>query len=300
MTEEAFLVEKRLVRRSFEQAAASYDAAAVLQREINTRMLERLQYIKHEPNIILDVGSGTGFGSRALMERYPKAGLIALDLAQSMLQAARAHKPWWKRALRQRRESYICGDVDALPIKTSSVDMVWSNVTLQWCNDLNRSFAELHRVLAPNGLLMFSTFGPDTLKELRQAFSSVDGFTHVNRFVDMHDIGDTLVHAGFSAPVMDMEYITLTYGDLKSLLGELKSIGAHNVTRGRRQGLMGKREWQLLQGAYEQFRRDGRLPATFEVVYGHAWVNQKQARTDGGRQIIQLQIQRRREQVGHG
>lgn len=294
---EAFQVEKKWVRQSFDRAAKTYDAASALQREICDRMLERLQYIKYQPKTILDVGSGTGYGTRALHQHYPDSSVLALDLAPGMLKAARAQTPWWKRTLpmlQKNRESYICGDVDSLPFKASSINMAWSNVTLQWCNDLNITFAELHRVMAPEGLFMFSTFGPDTLKELRQAFSGLDGHTHVNRFTDMHDIGDMLVHAGFSAPVMDMEYITLTYQDLMSLLRELKGMGAHNVTQGRRHGMMGKSEWQVLQKNYEQFRREGRLPATFEVVYGHAWVNQKQTKMADGSQIIQMHIQRKK------
>lgn len=294
---EAFFVEKKQVRQSFDRAAKTYDAASALQREICNRMLERLEYIKYQPETILDVGSGTGYGTRALKQHYLESRVMALDLAPSMLQAARGQTAWWRRTLpmlQKNRESYICADVDRLPLKTSSVNMAWSNLTLQWCNDLNITFAELHRVIAPEGLLMFSTFGPDTLKELRQAFTGLDGHTHVNRFVDMHDIGDTLMHAGFSAPVMDMEYITLTYSDLMSLLRELKGMGAHNVTQGRKHGMMGKSEWLTLQKNYEQFRREGKLPATFEVVYGHAWVNQKQLKPEDGRQIIQMPISRKK------
>ena len=294
---EVFTVNKRQVRRSFDRAARSYDAAAILQREVGSRMLERLQYIKHKPQILLDAGSGTGFGSRNLRALYPRADIIALDIAYSMLTAARAQTPWWRRALpllQNSRAHYICGDIDRLPLQTSSVDMIWSNLTLQWCNDLNVTFAELHRTLTPGGLLMFSTFGPDTLKELRLAFAGLDGYTHVNRFADMHDIGDVLMHAGFAAPVMDMERITLTYADLMALLKELKAIGAHNVTHGKRQGMMGKSEWRALQQAYEQFRHDGRLPATFEIVYGHAWANQKIPRLADGLQPIQMPIRRRK------
>ncbi len=284
--------DKRLVRQSFERAAPGYDGAAVLQREVCQRMLERLQYIKHGPRTLLDVGSGTGFGSRGLLKRYPGAALVALDLAPAMLKAARAATPWWRRGRplgRPGRESLVCGDLDRLPLAASGVDMIWSNLALQWSADLRGALAEMHRVLAPGGLLMFSTFGPDTLKELRQAFAGRDGYRHVNRFTDMHDIGDMLLDAGFAIPVMDMEYITLTYGDLHSLLRELKAIGAHSVVSGRRAGLMGRSQWRAMEQAYEQFRRDGRLPATFEVVYGHAWVNRKDPQ--GGR-VIPLRLQR--------
>jgi len=135
-------------------------------------------------------------------------------------------------------------------------------------------------------LLMFSTFGPDTLKELRIAFQGVDGHTHLNRFADMHDIGDMLVAAGFSDPVMDMEYITLTYDDVKAVMQDLRSIGAHNATAGRASGMMGKKAWSRVLENYEALRRDGKLPATFEVIYGHAWKPQPKKISDG-RAIIQ-------------
>jgi malonyl-CoA O-methyltransferase len=291
-------VDKRLVRQSFERAAGSYDAAAVLQREVADRMLERLDYIKLDPARVLDAGAGTGYGARLLARRYPKANLIALDLAHAMLQTARNATPWWKRALPVlggTNTAYACGDVERIPLATSSVDAIWSSLTLQWCNEPEKTFREFYRVLAPNGLLMFSSFGPDTLKELRQAFAGIDGHTHVNRFVDMHDLGDMLSFAGFSAPVMDMEHITLTYADVGMLLRELKDIGAHNVTAGRNHGLMGKGRWRAMVKAYEKFRRDGRLPATYEIVYGHAWVGErKRARLEEGRQVIEFQIANRK------
>ncbi|HET9113931.1 MAG TPA: malonyl-ACP O-methyltransferase BioC [Burkholderiales bacterium] len=286
-------VDKRLVRLSFERAASSYDAHAVLQREIADRMMARLDYIKHQPKILLDAGSGTGFGTQGLRNRYPEAGVIALDLATAMLKIANPPQNLWQKMRRRSSIYSVCGDIDALPLKTSSVDMIWSSLALQWCNDLNVSFAELYRVLAPGGLLMFATFGPDTLNQLRSAFASVDGYTHVNSFVDMHDIGDVLVSAGFNAPVMDMEYITLTYTDLKTMLHELKAIGAHNVTGGRNPGLTGRERWRNLEAAFEQFRTNGRLPATYEVIYGHAWINQKlprAARSAEGYQIVQMDL----------
>ena len=274
-------VDKSLVRMAFDRAAASYDAHAVLQREIADRMLARLDYIKHQPHLVLDAGAGTGYGTRGLRSRYPQAGIVALDLAVSMLKLARPERSFWQKMHRNAPLHALCGDIDCLPLKTSSVDMVWSSLALQWCNDLNVSFAELYRVLAPGGLLMFATFGPDTLKQLRSAFAQVDNYSHVNKFVDMHDIGDVLMSVGFNAPVMDMEYITLTYADLMTLLRELKAIGAHNVTAGRNPGLTGRARWRALESAFEQFRDAGRLPATYEVIYGHAWVNQKNQRSDG-------------------
>lgn len=291
-------VDKRLVRMAFERAAFSYDQAAALQREVADRMFERLDYVKLEPARILDAGAGTGYGARLLANRYPKAQLLALDIAPAMLRAARGDRPWWKRALPILGGSdmaAVCADVDRMPLAASSVNAIWSNLTLQWCNEPEQTFREFYRVLAPGGLLMFSTFGPDTLKELRQAFAGIDGYTHVNRFVDMHDLGDMLQYAGFAAPVMDMEIITMTYPDVKTLLRELKEIGAHNVTAGRNHGLMGKRRWRAMVQAYEGLRYDGRLPATFEIVYGHAWVGErKRERREDGRQVVEFQIANRK------
>lgn len=264
-------VDKRLVRRAFEGAAATYDAAAVLQHEVCRRMAERLDYIRHQPAVLLDAGSGTGNALATLRRRYRNAHIVAFDIAHAMLQQGRARVPWWQTLPGVGAPvSRVCGDVERLPFATASVDMIWSNLALQWVNDLPATFAEMHRVLKPGGLLMFSTFGPDTLKELREAYAG-SGYTHVNRFIDMHDIGDMLTGARYADPVLDMEPFTLTYETVRELMHDLKAIGAHNVTGGRPQALSGKGLLRAVAAAYERHRRDGRLPATFEVVYGHAW-----------------------------
>lgn len=294
-----YTLDKRRLRNSFERAAASYDRAAVLQREVCERMLSRLDYIKFSPAAILDAGSGTGYGSRKLALRYPCAKLLALDIAPAMHLQVRAAVSWWRRLLPQplsmrgSHPGYVCGDIEALPLKNSCIGMVWSNLALQWCNDLEHAFAEAHRVLQDGGLFMFSTFGPDTLKELRQAFSGADNYNHINRFTDMHDIGDMLVQSGFATPVMDMETITLTYDDVIGVMRDLKAIGAHNVTQGRQRGLTGKHAWQKAMRRYEALRTEGKLPATFEVVYGHAWKPQSHSvhpvrKTANGKQIINV------------
>jgi malonyl-CoA O-methyltransferase len=276
-----YLIDKMQVRRAFNRAAPDYDGAAVLQREICNRMLERLDYVKLQPTRILDIGSGTGWGTRQLAQRYSSSQLIALDIAIAMLQTAQARSGWWQKLFGGSRHNQICADVEALPVAENSVDLVWSNLALQWCNDLPATLADLNRVLRVDGLLMFSTFGPDTLKELRHAFEGVDGNNHLNRFTDMHDIGDMLSHGGFAEPVMDMEYITLTYDDVRGVMNDLKQIGAHNATAGRGNGLMGKQAWSRLVKNYERQRRDGKLPATYEVVYGHAWKPQPRLTRDG-------------------
>ncbi|MDO8206421.1 MAG: malonyl-ACP O-methyltransferase BioC [Gallionella sp.] len=276
-----FVIDKKMMRRAFSRAAEGYDASAVLQREVCTRMLERLEYIRLKPARLLDAGSGTGWGGRQLAAKYPAAQVISLDIAIGMLQTAQSRAGWWQKLFGGARQMSVCADVEALPLASNSVELVWSNMAVQWCNDLPATFVELHRVLKTEGLLMFSTFGPDTLKELRQAFNGVDDHSHLNRFADMHDIGDMLMQAGFAEPVMDMEYMTLTYDDVRGVLQDLKAIGAHNTTAGRRQGLMGKNAWARLLDNYEKLRRDGKLPATYEVVYGHAWKPAPRVTRDG-------------------
>lgn len=276
-----FEIDKRQVRRAFNRAAQQYDAAAVLQREVCTRMLERLDYVKLQPSRLLDVGSGTGWGTRQLGERYPQAEITSLDIAIGMLHLARGMSGWWSKLFSSRRQNYLCADVEALPVASGSIGMVWSNLALQWCNDLPATFVELNRVLKVDGLLIFSSFGVDTLRELRTAFHDVDGYNHLSRFADMHDIGDMLVAAGFTDPVMEMERITLTYNDVRAVMQDLKSIGAHNATAGRAPGMMGKAAWQRVTENYEKLRRDGKLPATFEIIYGHAWKPAPKATADG-------------------
>ncbi|MGH8631947.1 MAG: malonyl-ACP O-methyltransferase BioC [Burkholderiales bacterium] len=285
-----FALDKRQMRRAFERAASGYDAAAALQREVCARMLERLSLVRISPRVVLDAGSGTGNALTGLSRRYPQARVIELDISHSMLRVARSRQPWWRRVLSGGMRSQVCGDIERLPLGTASIDLLWSNLSLQWSTDLGRSLAECFRVLKPEGLLMFSSFGPDTLKELRAAFEQADRSVHVNRFIDMHDVGDLLVHAGFSDPVMDAETFTLTYREVADLMRELKALGAHNVNVGRSRGLSGRRAFSRLSGEYEKFRLvDGRLPATFEVVYGHAW--KPRPRTGpGGRAVIDIRV----------
>lgn len=259
-------IDKRRARRAFEAAAEGYDLAAVLQREIADRLLERLDYVRMEPQRVLDLGCGTGYALEPLNRRYRRAQVIALDFALPMLHRARRRGGWL------RRPKCLCADVESLPLADGSVDLILSNATLQWCNDLDRTFQECLRVLRPEGLLMFTTFGPDTLKELRAAWSSVDGYTHVSPFPDMHDLGDALVRTHFADPVMDVERLTLTYARIADLMADLKGIGARNATDQRPRGLTGPRRLAALEAAYETHRQDGRLPASYEVVYGHAWV----------------------------
>ena len=275
--------EKRLVRRSFERAAHGYDHSAFLQREIGTRLLAHLDPVKIEPARTIDLGCGTGFFFEALRGRYPKAQLVGVDFAPAMLGVARARDSWWRRTFGSP-PVLVCADAERLPIAGHSAQLIFSNLALQWCRH-QTAFAEASRVLAPGGLFLFSTFGPDTLKELRAAFRAVDTHDHVNSFVDMHDLGDALVGAGFADPVMEMETLTLEYASVEAIARDLKAIGAHNALPGRPRGLSGRGRWKKMAERYEASRRDGALPATFEVVYGHAWKVAPRRAADG-RQVV--------------
>ena len=282
---DVYRIDKTRVRASFDRAAASYDAAAVLQKEVRTRMLARLDLVKLSPALILDAGCGTGHASHVLAERFPESRVVSLDLALGMLKMTRATRIGLRARLAswlgRDRQQLVCADIERLPLASASAGLVWSNLALQWCNELDLAFAEAQRVLQPGGLFMFSTLGPDTLKELRAAAGS--DHVHVSRFIDMHDIGDALVRAGFSAPVLDVERFTLTYDDALSAMRDLKAIGAHNAAAGRPRGLGGRGFLQRIIEGYEPFRQQGKLPATYEVVYGHAWKAESAPRpADGG------------------
>ncbi len=270
-----YSIDKSRVRDSFDRAAETYDAAAVLQKFVRTEMLSRLDLVAMQPTRILDAGCGTGHASAALMKKYPKAELVSLDLALGMLRktqsvnASLANRI--KRVFGQAQQNLLCADIEQLPLADASVDMIFSNLAIQWCNDLDAAFAGIHRVLRTDGLLTFSTLGPDTLKELRAASKTDAARVSVSRFFDMHDIGDALVRAGFSAPVLDVERVVLTYENAIDVMRDLKAIGAHNAADGRGRGLQGRDFLKKITANYEQFRREDKLPATFEVVYGHAW-----------------------------
>lgn len=263
-------IDRHAMRAAFEKAAISYDAVAVLQQEVANRLVERMDYMSMKPVSILDVGSGTGFVSQLLAARYPKTKITSLDLAFNMLKQAKS-----KRSFKQRwnkQFQYVNAEAENLPFADASMELIISGLTLQWCQDLPNVFKEFRRVLAPGGLLLFSSFGPETLTELRQSWAAVDELAHVNAFADMHDVGDALMQSGFLDPVMDMEMLTVTYNDVKTVMRDLKQIGAHNVMQGRSHNITGKNKLQKMMQAYEQFRVDGLLPVSHEIVYGHAWV----------------------------
>ena len=275
--------EKRAARRAFDRASARYDDAAALQQEVGRRLLEHLDPIAIQPKRLVDLGCATGAHLEALGRRYPQAKVIGVDVSQAMLERARKRAPWWRRF-----SGGVAGlaraDAERLPLAPASCDFIFSNLTLHWC-DPPAYFSEAARALSTGGLLLFSTFGPDTLKELRAAFAGVDDAPHVHSFIDMHDLGDALVHAGFGDPVMEMENITVEYRDVAAMARELRDTGGANAWPGRRRGLTTPARWKRMTEGYERFRRDGALPATCEIIYGHAW-KAAPAKTSDGRQII--------------
>ena len=273
------------IRRAFGRAATSYDAHSALQDEVQRRLQERLDEAGLNPQRTLDVGSGTGRGTAALRKRYPQAQTIALDLALPMLHAARRQRSWLRPFAR------VCGDAEAQPFADASIDLLHSNLCLQWCGELNTVLGEFRRVMRPRGTLLFSTFGPQTLYELRAAFAEVDATPHVSGFLDMHSIGDALLAAGFRDPVLERDTFTLTYSSLLHLMRELRAIGATNADSARTRGLTGKAHLQRVIEAYEINRSDGRLPATYEVVYAQAWApDASQPRRSGNQDIASFPI----------
>lgn len=258
-------ISKRKIRRAFDRAAGAYDEAAVLQQEVCNRLLQRLDCIRLSPSWVLDAGAGTGEAVQALLRRYRNARLVVLDISEQMLAQASAHGGLL------RKPYAVCADIEHLPLADASIDLVFSSLTLQWCNDIEATFAGIRRILKPGGLFMFTSFGPDTLKELRDCWSRIDNAVHVNRFDDMHDVGDALLRAGFADPVMESEMITVNYATLDRLIADLRGIGANVTADGGRRGLTTPALLAQLRAAYEAYRCDEVLPASYEIIYGHAW-----------------------------
>lgn len=260
-------LDKRQISRSFGRAAKTYDRHAFLQHEVAKRVRERLRSIKIAPQEILDIGCATGKGSNALRRVYRSARVVGIDLAQAMVRGA------YKRRLWYRHCRFVCADAERLPFADQSFDFVHANLTLQWC-DLSASMSEAMRVLKPGGLLFYTCVGPDTLKELREAWRTTgEGVPRVHEFMDMHDLGDAMMQHGFTNPVMEVEHIQLAYKSVEAVLKELKGIGAVNAANARIRGLTGKTQFNHFRKAYQALAdARGRIPASYEIIYGHAWV----------------------------
>ena len=261
------LFDRRRLRHSFGRAAAGYAEVAVLQREVESRLLEQLEVLgEKRPLRVLDVGSGPGRASGAIKGRWPKSDVIALDLALPMLRQVGRHTRFWRPIKR------LCADASHLPLADGSVDLLFSSLCLQWVQDLPAALAEFRRVLRPGGLLLFSTFGPDTLVELREAYLEAgERQPPLSPFAAIQQVGDALMAAGFRNPVVQRELFTLTYPDVMTLLRELRAIGAGDARVQRPRGLGGRGRQRAMVAAYESRREEGRLPSTWEVLTAMAW-----------------------------
>ncbi len=259
-----FSLDRRAVARAFDRAGGSYDAAAWLQRRAGAELLDRLAYFAVQPQRVLDLGAGTCHDAALLARRYPRARVLAVDLSAGMLRAAPRHG-WRRRYVR------VCAHGNALPLADHGIELAYSNLMLQWCDRPERLFAELARVLAPGGLLLFSSLGPQALAELRAAWAAADSAVHVSEFPDMPQLGAALAAAGFVEPVLDVEPVRHHYADVRALAAELRALGAHNAASQRARGLTGRTRWRAMSEAYEQLRTARGLPATFELLFGAAF-----------------------------
>ena len=261
------LLDQRQVRRGFDRAAAGFDAAAALPGEVRARLLGSLDYLDDTvPAVVLDLGSGTGHAAAAMKKRWPKSQVLALDLSLSMLRQSRRQAGWWRPFTR------LCADARALPLADGSVDLVFANLSLAWMEDLPAVFAGLRRVLRPGGLLVCSSFGPETLGELQAAFTGEHEPPQPIPLLPIAGFGDAMVAAGFRDPVLDRDLFTLTWPDLRALLRELRATGMGNALARRRRGLTGRGRFAAASAACEALRDEqGRLPSTWEVIYAHAW-----------------------------
>ena len=262
--------------KSFNKHALCYEQAAKIQHEIGERLFERLDYLNIKPYAVLDLGCGPGVFSKRLKTYYPKASIVSFDLAFDMLKEAKNKQSW------RNKWPLVSGDMASMPFASGQFDLVFANQVIHWSESLQGVMRELARVMNTHGCLMFSTLGPDTFYELRQAWASVDRDAHTNDFIDMHDLGDCLLAEHFLDPVVDMEMLMAHYSSLPDLLKSLKAQGVPNINQGRKRGMTGKRAWHAFEASMSTFLTEqGKYPLTYEVVYGHAWKGE-QHRTDKG------------------
>ena len=276
---------KQAIINAFNRAAKSYDDVAFLQRETAARLISRLDLIKLQPQVLVDVGAGTGYATRLLEKHFAKAKIVLIDNASNMLKQAKRKAKWLTR------QCFLCADACQIPLQNQTVDFVFSNLMLPWCDEVSTIFQEWLRILRPGGLLLFSTLGPDTLRELRQSWLAVDEKAHVNQFLDMHDVGDALLRTGFADPVLDVEHFTLTFNNALQLMQEIKSMGSNVVRNSGRMTFTGKTRFHNMLSQYEKYRtKDNKIPATVEVVYGHAWVSESTQVSSKGKSEISVPV----------
>lgn len=257
---------KNLIAAAFNKVANNYETVAQMQIEIGERLFERLFLLKIKPKFILDLGCGTGYFTKKLKNLYPSAYVVSLDMADDMLKQVKLKQSFFKKF------GMVNADMHKLPFMDGQFDLVFSNQVVHWSNNFAALMAEIYRVMAKDGCLMFSTLGPDTFQELRQAFSYLDNFSHVNEFMDMHDLGDILYATNYADPVIDMEMLTAHYESLPKMLASLKKQGVINISSNRKSTLSGKNTFKKLELAMTRFITENTMyPLTYEVVFGHAW-----------------------------
>lgn len=245
------------IQATFNGIAESYDQFSLLAKEIAERLAEQLNFIRLQPQRILDLGAGTGYSNPFFKKLYPDVQIIALDIAEKLLLKNSGQR--------------VCASADKIPLDSQSVDLVFSNLMLPWCDDLTAVFAEVYRVLKPNGLFLFASFGNETLKEAFYSWENIDSFPHVHACYALQDLGDGLLHHQFIEPVINREVLTVNYRDVKQLCRELKYSGLQNIHQQRRRTLLGKNRWQKFRQQLETYQKNGRLPISFEIIYGQAW-----------------------------
>ncbi len=253
------MIDQQRIRRAFARAAAGFDAADFLHREVRERLLTRLLVVAATPELILDLGAGTGGATNGLRERFPDARIVSVDLAPAMLAAGAT-------------QAAVCADAARLPLTDGCVDLIYSNLMLHHCPDPVATLGEARRVLDDSGLMLFTTFGRRSFIELGRAWATADHYTHIAPFVEIQELGDMLAASGFIEPVLDSQTLTVTYDDLDRLMRDLRHAGSTNATSNRNAALTGRGAWRRLAAAYDQLRdTDGKLPVTVEVISGLAW-----------------------------
>lgn len=252
---------KQAITRHFSRAALYYDQHSFIQQEIGQRLLERCQWLKVKPQRILNIGSATGQFTNALQSLFPKAYIIGLDRAFSMCEVA---------AQKYLNPLFVCADMEILPFRSQSFDCIISNCTLEWSRALPLILFECKRILKKEGVLLFTTVGPDTLFELAHSTYKMDGQSHVNAFLDMHHVGDMLLQSGLEDPVIDKEVLTVTYSDIPALLQDIKKSGSDHLFQSLKVPFKKGVGLQQLIQQYEPFKRPQGYPVTIEIIYGYA------------------------------
>tara|TARA_B100000787_G_scaffold150662_1_gene123337 strand:+ start:259 stop:1059 length:801 start_codon:yes stop_codon:yes gene_type:complete len=261
------MIDKDYKRKVFDRHAKTYDQYSSLQNKISDNLFKKLDLIELKPNLILDLGCGTGRNGRIMKEKYKNIKIINYDFSVNMLLEAK--KKQYK--ILDNKSDFVCGDIEELSFSENTFDVIWSTSSLQWCNNLSDIFKKAKVILKPGGLFIFSTFGPNTLFELRNITKKISNYQKTNNFLGALSIEDKLINEGFIDPIVDSEEFCLTYKDINKLFLDLRKIGATSGFKNRKIGLSGKSFLKLISDGYKEYSYDGIFPATYEAIYGYAW-----------------------------